>query len=292
MLGVRLGQSQHRCKCVADHPTEIQAARLNSLYFIKHHNTGSNRVEVHRVSPTTNYGLCDVHAVTPIYPADSANGLWQVENDNVYFIKTRNAESNTIEVHSLSNSSGYSRFNIQSPSGFNIADHGTGTWTIDKGDLYFIKTQNTGSGFVEVHRADHRRNFAVELHAVTPFQLSDEANGYFTVRGGDLYFIKTRNVPKVEVYCAAGGQRFQSLSYLHVTCFCGSINPHTLPIDDDRNGVWDIGTNGDLYLISKGNPESGRIEVHIAKASSGYQEVLHFASEFLASDGPNGSWCV
>lgn len=286
MLGVKYGQQlDNDSRYLIDQPVDISPAPFNSLYLVKTRNTGSNSIEVHRAGPATNYGRCNLNTGTAADLTDSDNGTWLVEKDNVYFIKVRNAGSDIIEIHSLSSKSSYSRFNIHSRSGFDIADDSNGVWKIDNDDLYYIKTKNTGSGFIGVHRADHQRNFEVTMHAVTQFRLSDEANGDFTIRRGDLYFVKSRNTQsgKTEVYCAPGEQNFQSFSYPRVTWF---------EVDRDGNASWDIGTNGDLYLILKRNTESGQVEVHIVEASSGYQEVRHFATAFSEADVPNGFFCV
>jgi hypothetical protein len=46
-------------------------------------------------------------------------------------------------------------------------------------DLWFIKTKNTGSGYVEVHSATAASNYTQGIHAPTWFSLNDPPNGTF-----------------------------------------------------------------------------------------------------------------
>ena len=114
----------------------------------------------------------------------------------MYFIKTENTESGSVEVHWLASSSAYSKFDIEKRTAFNTYRAGDGIFTVDNGDLYFIQIKNTVSGYVEVDMADHQNNFAVKSeHLKTYFPLDHNLNGSFTIRGGYLYYIQTRNSP-------------------------------------------------------------------------------------------------
>ena len=285
MVGVNFQQLAKEFHELTDRTLDFPVAPFNSLYFIKALNCGSGVVEVHNAVADDSYATSKVHAVTPIQVNDAPNGTWVVESKDVYFIKAANTGTSSIEVHRLSSGSTYSAFDLHQPSGFSAGEASNGIFTIDNGDLYFIKTKNTGTGFIEVQMAGHQKSFAkIEHHATSTFPCGDASNGYLTVRGGDLYLIKTRDTGsgKVEVYIADGDKDYKNRKQ-HLTWFSTS---------DDKNGTWDIGTKGDLYFVKTKNPGSGRVEVHVATADSSYQAVSHYASVFGAADGLNGSWCV
>ena len=96
---------------------------------------------------------------------------------------------------------------------------------------------------------------------------------------GTLYFIKTKNTGsgRVEVHSAAPSYSYQDGQH-SVTWFS--------PADAD-NG-WFQMTGPNLYFIKTKNTGSGRVEVHSATASSGYESGVHFASVFSSSDADNG----
>lgn len=285
MIGVDFQQLAEEFYELTGRKLDFPVAPFNSLYFIKTLNCESGVVEIHNAIADDSYATSKVHAVTPIQVNDAANGTWAVESKDVYFIKTANTGSGTIEVHRLSSASTYAAFDIREPSGFSDGEDSNGIFTIDNGDLYFIKTKSTDTGFIEVHMAGHQKHFAnIEYHATSTFQSGDASDGLLTIRGGDLYLIKTRDTGsgKVEVYIADGQKNYDNRKK-HVTWFS---------TDDDKNGTWDIGTKGDLYFVKTKNTGSGRIEVHVATAESDYQDVSHYASVYDAGDGSNGFWCV
>ena len=285
MIGVNFQQLAEEFHELTGRILDFPAAPFSSLYFIKALNCGSGVVEVHNAVADDSYATSKVHAVTPIQVNDAPNGTWVVESKDVYFIKTANTGTGSIEVHRLSSESNYSAVDLHQPSGFKAGGASSGIFTIDNGDLYFIKTENTDGGFIELYMAGHQKSFAkIEQHATSTFACGDASNGYLTVRGGDLYLIKTRNTGsgKVEVYVSDGEKDYKNCKH-HLTWFS---------TDDDKNGTWDIGTKGDLYFIKTKNPGSGRVEVHVATADSDYQEVSHYASVYDAADGSNGFWCV
>ena len=191
MVGVNFQQLAEEFHELTGRNPDFPVAPFNSLYFIKALNCWSGVVEIHNAVADDSYATSKVHAVTPIQVNDAPNGTWVVESKDVYFIKTANTGTGSIEVYRLSSGSTYSTLDLQQPSGFSAGEASNGIFTIDKGDLYFIKTKNTDSGFIELHMAGHQKSFAkVEHHATSTFQCGDASNGYLTIRGGDLYLIK------------------------------------------------------------------------------------------------------
>ena len=171
-------------------------------------------------------------------------------------------------------------------SAFATSDASNGVFTIDNGDLYFIKTKNTATSFVEVFFADHQKKFAtIEPSSTSDFPTTNATDGnFFTIRGGNLYLIKTRNTAsgKVEVQRADGSKGYKNIKQ-YVS---------NLSTNDSQNGTWDIGPKGDLYLVKTQKQDSKYVEVHTASANSEYKALFHYPSVFEAGDGPKGFWCV
>ncbi|KAH7020528.1 hypothetical protein EDB80DRAFT_887959 [Ilyonectria destructans] len=152
-------------------------------------------------------------------------------------------------------------------------------------NLYFIKTKNTDSGKIEVHRASHTNYREFDLHVATALPESEGDNGTWCVFNRDVYFVKYYNTVSpndVEVYVLYGRR-----NYSQVTEYKTWFN-----VRDGPYGTWEIGKNGDLYFINLQNTGSKTVEVHMATAASKYREVYHSPSWISEAEGPNGIWCM
>jgi len=103
----------------------------------------------------------------------------------------------------------------------------------------------------------------------------------------DLVFVKTSNTPsgKVEVHIASGASNFQSRILETPTTF-----------DCEQDGAWlmaDYDGDGrpDLIFVKTANTPSGRVEVHVASAASGYQKRVFEAPTTFAA-APGGVWAM
>ncbi len=200
------------------------------------------------------------------------------------FIKTADTGSGHIEVHVASASSAYQSSGLDVASYFNGADANNGAWQMVNGDLYFAKTQNTGSGHVEVHTATAGSGYQNGSHFVTYFSPSDSHNGAWQFVNGDLYFIKAHNTGSghIEVHSATAAAGYQS--GVHIAAYFSEA--------DANNGWWQISNGSDLYFIKLINTGSGHIEVHSATAAAGYQSGVHYATRFSSADAHNGWWVM
>jgi hypothetical protein len=105
----------------------------------------------------------------------------------------------------------------------------------------------------------------------------------------DLYFVKTSNTPNghVEVHVATGASEYQQRGLETATTF-----------GNENDGTWgmvytpQLSSKGpDLYFIKTSNTPSGRVEVHIASASSNYQtRTVAAVTTFTNED--NGIWAL
>ncbi|MFL6161321.1 MAG: hypothetical protein ACJ74U_03755 [Jatrophihabitantaceae bacterium] len=200
----------------------------------------------------------------------STNDLW--------FIKTRNTGSGDVEVNSATAASGYTQ-GLHFPTWFSIADQDNGRWQMVGNDLWFIKTSNTGSGYVEVHSATAASGYTQGVHAATSFSTADQDNGRWQMVGNDLWFIKTRNTGSgyVEVHSATAAS-----GYTQGVHAATSFSP-----GDQDNGWWQVVGN-DLWFIKTRNTGSGYVEVHSATAASGYTQGVHIPTRFGTADQDNG----
>ena len=61
-------------------------------------------------------------------------------------------------------------------------------------DLWFIKTQNTGTGTIEVHQRTAASNFQTGIDTGTTLSPANASNGILQMVGSDLWFIQTQNL--------------------------------------------------------------------------------------------------
>ena len=203
-----------------------------------------------------------------------------IGNGDLYFIKTQNAESKTIEVHRMPGPD-FDKFDIQTATAFGIVEGAEGVWTVDNGDLYFIETGRNVPGIVQVHSAPHQHNFQHIKHYISKLAFLEPGDRTYTIRGGDLYLILDDFTQSdyVEVYCAKGTTGYESVASF-VTGF--KVN------EVAGYGSWHIGQNGDLYLIKMYATASGMVEIHIATFKSRYQEIKSYSTAFKADNKTGG----
>ena len=209
------------------------------------------------------------------------------------------ASAATVEVHydNLTGST-YTRAG-DFTSDFSPADNANGAWQLlptSSGvpELGFVKTQNTGSGAVEVH-LDTLSGSTYERVADyrSDFRPADAANGHFILFGSangapELGFVKTRNTPgTVEVHydVLSGGV------YKRAGDFVSDFS-----LGDGPNGVWQLttapsGTAPVLGFIKIVNTGSHTVEVHWDTLQGAkYVRVGDARSSFNPADNANGVW--
>jgi len=221
-------------------------------------------VEVHIATRASAYLKSGGDYVTWMSSAEADNGWFAIgSNNDLYYVKSRNTGAGTIEVHSATASSGYAAVGVQHGTRFSLADAANGWFTVSGADLYFIKTLHTGSGAIEVHTATSASQYASGQDVVTRFGGGDAANGWFTVSGADLYYIKTIHTGsgRMEVHTAFGAT---ATPYASGQDFTTWFNP-----GDAGNGWFSIAVGGDLNFI-KTKHTAGQVEVHVATKATSY----------------------
>ena len=183
-------------------------------------------------------------------------------------ITRRNTGSGNVEVHTLTESSGFSQYSVhvatpQPCSESSKFDYLSGGGEMN-GDLVQVMRRATGSGNLEVHILSRASNYQTyTTHAAIPISNTDGENFTFALAGRDLVGIKRRRTDsgKVEIHVLSAASNYSQF-----------INHAALPwsvADEDR---FDFDMKGrDLMAILKFGTTEHRIEVHGLTASSNYQ---------------------
>jgi len=209
-----------------------------------------------------------------------------VSLSDLYFVKTRDAGSGQVEVHTASPNDNYGSATGHFVSGYSVDEGKNGDFTLDSGVLYFIKTRNTGAGALEVYSTTKASSYeTISLHSGTVFSLSDAENGVWNVDDGGFYLVKTGGTGSghVEVYRAGPG-KWDTLK-LHAAT--------TIPQDEGEDGTWVI-YRGDLFFMKYGNTRGNNVEVHVIQGGSGNYggQPTAYTTSFDVRDGGNGIWDI
>ena len=184
------------------------------LYFVKTKNTGSGRIEAFTASRDSGY-QSGVSSATRFSPGDANNGWFGLlPNTDLYFIKTKNTGSGRVEAFTATRASGYQSGMSTAVPRFSPGDADNGWFgLLPNGDVYFVKTKNTGSGRIEAFTATAASGYQTGVSSATRFSPGDASNGWFRMLpNNDVYFVKTRNTGsgKVEVHTATRASNYQS----------------------------------------------------------------------------------
>ncbi|RYP39329.1 hypothetical protein DL767_002240 [Monosporascus sp. MG133] len=246
---------------------------IPDLAYIKTSNTGTNSVEVHIASSSSNFKTRIFAAGTTFAP--ETDGTWLLVPSksstlpDLVFIKTSNTPSGKVEVHIASGASSYKTRTLETATVF--SNENNGIWKLYDYDgdgvldLVYIKTSNTGSNTVEVHVASGASTYSrFILHTGTTF--APENNGFWSLapysstRAADLVYIKDAQTGtgKVEVHVASASSGYRTRIFEGGSTFAEEANGVWSVIDYNRDGVLD------LTYIKYQNTGTGTVEVHVA----------------------------
>jgi hypothetical protein len=137
------------------------------LVLIKTSATASNTVEINVASASSNYQTIKFQSTTTF--ALEQDGVWSLVDQeghgqvDLAFIKTSNTTNGKVEVHIASKSSKYQKRVVEDETRFLTTQ--SGSWILvpyqkgDKPDLFFIQSDATSSGQVEVSIASGKSKF-------------------------------------------------------------------------------------------------------------------------------------
>jgi len=185
------------------------------LFFIKRRNTDSKRIEVHVLSGKSMYQDFLLQMPTALAQDEDLNGDFAIADFNgdgtrdLVFIKRRNTDSGTIELHVLSAKSGYQDFTLHTDTALAQSEDQNGDFSfVFNNALAFIKRRNTRTDMIELHVLSPQSGYK-EFWVQTPtcFPQSDDADGDFQVGmlgfgAAGFFFIKRRNTisDQIEVH--------------------------------------------------------------------------------------------
>jgi len=257
------------------------AVGATDLWFVKTANPASGFVEVHRRTTASGY-QSGLDLATGLSPADAANGSYQIVGVDLWFIETTNSASGFVEVHERTSASGY-QSGQDLATALSPGDSANGWFQMVGADLWFIKTKNTASGFVEVHQRTAASNYQSGADAATSLTTADAGNGWFQMAGGGLWFVKTNNAASgfVEVHQRSAASLYQT----------GLDLATNLSLADAVNGSYQM-VGADLWFIQTKNTSSGAVEVHQRTAASDYQQRTILPTGLSTTDADNGRFQI
>jgi hypothetical protein len=102
---------------------------------------------------------------------------------DVFFVKTKNTGSGKVEAFTATAASGYSSGLNTAVPRFSPGDANNGWFgMLPNGDVFFVKTKNTGSGKVEAFTATAASGYSSGLNTAVPrFSPGDANNGWFGI---------------------------------------------------------------------------------------------------------------
>lgn len=187
--------------------------------------TVSGRVEVHVLSAASGYQNWLLHTATPlgaVSPGTFQFALGSLGGDrrsDLFAIGLAGTGSGRLEVHTLSDASGYNTWVLHSTTAlfapvagsqwqFRVGDRG------GRGDLVGILHNSTGSGSTEVHTLSRDSGYqGFSLHVATPLEQTNDSQFAFALGDHDsdgipdLYAVKMNGTGsgRTEVHILSGG---------------------------------------------------------------------------------------
>ena len=234
-----------------------------------------------------------LQTATPIVEADAdANFVFLAGDyggdgrEDAYCLKVRDTESGQLEVHVLGQADGYQSFLLHAKTpitsddataNFEFATARRSSWFRD---IFCIKRAHTGSDKVEVHVLSGSTGFSTfVLQVPTPIDLSDAPNFRFELGDyngdtkPDLYCLKVANTGsgRFEVHILSGSSNYQQFLLQTATPIAADDAAAHFDFDTIRNLAE---TSFDLIGVKTSGTASDKVEVHVLKGSSNYQQFL------------------
>lgn len=279
---------------------------IYSDVYVVNRQGGSGKTEIHALSGSSNFNDFSIHAVSGLHATVGKDWSFALGNfydeDNIpdIYAINRNGGSGKTEVHVLTGKSNFSDFALQTATALDttpgdnwVFDIGNGPDDDPRSDLFAINKQG-GSGKTEVHilQGGTDKDYKdFSLHAETGLHATDK-NWDFVLggyndnlsAGTDIYAINRRGASgKTEAHILSAESEYKEF-ILH------AVTP--LEATDNSNwsfttGYFDNDIKADLYAINR-NGASGKTEVHVLSAESGFKEfIVHSASGLEATNNSN-----
>jgi hypothetical protein len=210
--------------------------------------------------------------------ARQLTSYWPPTPEDLHTVMVSGTGSGRVEVHSLSAASRYQQFNRHVATAFGtITDPRSWRFLLGGGtkgapDLIGVRLRGGASGKVEVHVATGSSGYqAFSVHQATPLAAVDPAQWQVAAASSpgsgapDLQMVWTRGGAsgRVELHTLTGSSAYSRWS-VHAATALGQA------ADGQWHFTGDPGGSGDLVGVLRSGTGSGRTEVHVLSAASGY----------------------
>lgn len=199
-------------------------------------------------------------------------------NADVVALATDGGATNSTEVHILSAASLYRSFVEQTASALGPTGDDFAFTLSPQRHLYAIKKRGTGSKSTEIHVLSAESRYrAFTLQTGTCLPETGPEFDFLLAPNLDLVAIKKRltGSDSTEVHIVSEASGYKAFSHQSGTALHETDDTFEFAMDGDRN----------LLAIQKRHTASGKTEIHVLSASSGYQQFsLRTATELDVSD--------
>jgi len=166
----------------------------SDLFAIAMNNTGSNTIEVHALSETSNYSSWVLHSPSAFAaPLGTSSWLFRIGdrngNGDLIGISHTATGSGRTEVHVLTRASGYQAFSVHTATPLGYTADSQFTYALGDHDadgipdIYAIDMNNTGTGQTEVHIVSGASNYNGWIeHAPTALGPTGPTSWQFSAR--------------------------------------------------------------------------------------------------------------
>lgn len=258
----------------------------------------SGALELHTLSWASGYSSFSQHVATALGQVNKDDWRFFVAPypgsgpRDLYAVKLRGTDSGRVEVHVLSQASGYQTWvaheitaQPQVPVGLGL-DVALGSWGGDGlWNLFLVQSGASSSGKVEVHVLSAASRWSTFLtHAATALPLSAVKPGEWSFLAGGpggagdlvgVWHSGSTGSGATEVHTLTRASGYTSFSQ-HVATPLALSAPNQFSFalaDDDRDGV------PDLYALKRTGTSSSSTEVHVLSGSTGFGSwLLHTAT--------------
>lgn len=247
-------------------------------------------------SPHTDH----VHFTLSWDGARQFTSYWPPTPDDLHTVMVAGTGSGRVEVHSLSSTSGYQQFNRHVATAFPVVDPRQWRFLLGGGtkgapDLIGVRLRGGASGKVEVHVVTGSSGYqSFSVHQATPLAAVDPAQWQVAAASSpgsgapDLQMVWTRGGAsgKVELHTLSAASTYSRWS-VHAATALAQVADSEWQFTGDPSG------SGDLVGIKRRGTGSGRTEVHVLSASSGYTGFrLHVATPLGLMDPATTTFAV
>lgn len=185
---------------ITKYDAQLQVAENGDLFFIKRKNTPSGFVEVGRLTLASAYKTWAYNKPTVIPVAELVTHDAQLQmayEGDLFYIKRKSTSDGVVQVHRLTLTSNYKTWSYKRSTSVSNADAIKFNYQVQvmgNSDLFFIKRQNTASGYIEVGRLAISSGLKTWTYVKpTIISLNDFNNSCGQINAaqdGDLLYIK------------------------------------------------------------------------------------------------------